>query len=264
MMRRLAHSSLHIIAVSRYTKARLSHFFGLHEDKISVVYHGIDEAFFNVTPSAVQESVNSLRLPSPRYLLYLGSLEPRKNLGRLLDAWSRIVSKLPSDLWLVIAGGGDRAIYQGRGFGVLPKRAHLTGYIPDRQLHGLYAGSVALLYPSLAEGFGFPPLEAMAAGVPVITSNTSALPEVCEDCALYVDPLDVDHIARTVLTLVTEDSLRARLAEAGPSHARKFTWERSASQTLKILECQSRICQSFETQTTIPYKDKEQSHEARK
>jgi glycosyltransferase involved in cell wall biosynthesis len=235
MMSRLARTSVHLIAVSQYTKDRLTEFFHIPESKITVIHHGIDPAFFNVAPAAVCAAAVALRLPTRRYLLFVGSLEPRKNLARLLSAWSLVQSNLPADLWLVVAGSGDPAVYKNAGIAELPPRVHLTGYVPEQHLPGLYAGSTGLLYPSLAEGFGFPPVEAMAAGVPVLTSSVSALPEICGTAAHYVNPFEVEDIAQGIRLLSTDESLRVRLSVAGPVHARKFNWQTTADSTIRLL-----------------------------
>ena len=239
MLSSLAKRSRHIIAVSHYTKSRLRNFFDIPEEKITVVYHGVDGAFACVTQNQVLAARAALQLPSPNYFLFVGSLEPRKNLSRLLAAWSGIVNELPSDLWLIVAGAADLTVHQGSGLAHLPERVHMAGYVPDLHLHGLYAGSSALLYPSLAEGFGFPPLEAMAAGVPVLTSNVTALPEICGAAAIYVDPRDVHSIAKSLLTLARDPSLRTRLADLGRTRAREFTWERTTENTLRVLKTEA-------------------------
>jgi len=239
MLSSLAKRSRHIIAVSHYTKSRLRQFFNIPDEKITVVYHGVDSAFSSVTQDQVSAARVALQLPSLNYFLFVGSLEPRKNLSRLLAAWSSIAHELPADLWLIVTGAGDRAVYQGSGLAPLPPRVHMTGYVPDLHLPGLYAGSSAFLYPSLAEGFGFPPLEAMAAGVPVLTSKVTALPEICGAAAIYVDPYDVHSIAESLLTLSLDQTLRIRLADLGRTRARDFTWERTTAHTLRLLEAEA-------------------------
>jgi glycosyltransferase involved in cell wall biosynthesis len=241
MLNRLAATSTHLIAVSHYTKKKMCQFLRVPEDKVTVIHHGIDPAFFSVTPADVDNAAATLQLPSRRYLLFVGSLEPRKNLGRLLAAWAKISSELPPDLWLVVAGAGDRKVYENAALGQLPQRVHLTGYVSDAQLRGLYAGAMAFVYPSLAEGFGFPPLEAMAAGIPVLTSNLSALPEICGSDALYADPTDTADIARSLKLLATDTSLRQRLADAGPRRALQFNWDKAAALTLAVLERHAQV-----------------------
>lgn len=234
-LRKLAHSAERIIAVSEYTKSRIIQRLAVDPAKITVIHNGVDASWSSASLAAAPAARYALELPSPNYLLSLGSLEPRKNLKSLLAAWATVVHEMPADLWLVIAGASDANVYESAGFSALPARVFLAGYVPDRYLQGLYAGSLGFVYPSLAEGFGLPPLEAMACGIPVITSNTTALPEVCSSAALYFDPKDVSSIAKAIHTLVQNQNLRARLALLGREQAARFNWERTAEQTLRLL-----------------------------
>jgi glycosyltransferase involved in cell wall biosynthesis len=144
------------------------------------------------------------------------------------------VGELPVDIWLVVVGSKGN-VYSQASLGEIPPRVFFTGYVSDSQLASLYRGSLGFIYPSLGEGFGFPPLEAMASGVPVITSSVTALPEVCGPAALYVDPCDTADLARKIKLLATDESVRSRLSELGLTRAQGFTWERSASETLRVL-----------------------------
>ena len=233
-LRTLAQSAAHIIAVSEYTKRRLVARFAVDAAKISVIYNGVDTSVFSNARASVAEARSALRLPA-NYLLTVGSLEPRKNLKTLLAAWQSVVAELPPDTWLVISGSSDANVYKNAGLRDWPPRVFLTGYVPDQYLPGLYAGSLAFVYPSLAEGFGLPPLEAMACGVPVATSNTTALPEVCSSAALYFDPTSTNDLARTIKLLIEDENLRQKFSELGPHRAACFNWERTAQQTLHVL-----------------------------
>ncbi len=235
LMRSLAKTATHVIAVSQYTQSRLVNRLGVRPSRISVIPEGVHSAFSEVPPSAAPAARQALNLPSEKYFLSVGSLEPRKNLRRLVIAWAEVVDDLPPDLWLVVAGSGS-SIFKNDGLQVVPKRVFMTGYVPENHLHGLYSGSQAFLYPSLGEGFGLPPLEAMAAGVPVITSSLTALPEVCSSAALYVDPTNVSAIAGAIKLLSSEVTLRLDLAERGRRRAAKFTWDKTAAQTLEVLQ----------------------------
>jgi glycosyltransferase involved in cell wall biosynthesis len=235
LMERLARASRHIMSVSEYTKRRLVDVFGIDPAKVTVVPNGVSDALFDVSPAAAAAAGAALQLPSRSYFLSVGSLEPRKNLRRLLAAWAKVVAELPRDLWLVVAGSNDPNVYRNTDLEKLPPRVHFTGYVPDTHLAGLYFGSQAFVYPSLAEGFGLPPLEAMACGVPVLTSKVTALPEVCGPDALYADPLDPSSIADGMLKLAHDSSLRTTLALAGKARARAFTWDRTAARTLQVL-----------------------------
>ena len=145
--------------------------------------------------------------------------------------------ELPSDLWLVLAGKkGSSTVFGSEDFGTIPDRVLFTGYVPDTALPGLYAGARAFLFPSLAEGFGFPPLEAMACGAPVLTSNSTSLIEVCGSAAYLVDPLDTDQIAQGIRDLATDGDLRVGLRHRGLTRVRAFEWDRSAEKTWDVME----------------------------
>jgi glycosyltransferase involved in cell wall biosynthesis len=169
-------------------------------------------------------------------VLSVSSIEPRKNVARILQAWQRALPTLPSDLWLVMTGKrGKPSVFGSADFGPAPERVHFTGYVPDTLLPGLYAGAQAFLFPTLAEGFGFPPLEAMACGLPVLTSNNSSLKEVCGGAAHLVNPLDVNDIARGIIPLIFDASLRSRLRERGLTRARQFSWDATAQKTAGLM-----------------------------
>jgi glycosyltransferase involved in cell wall biosynthesis len=168
------------------------------------------------------------------YVLAAGTLEPRKNLLRLLEAWSRLSPALHDTHDLVLVGPtgweGDPILARARADG-----ARLTGYIPDDELAALYRGCVLFCYPSLYEGFGLPVLEAMNTGAPVITSNLSSLPEVVGDAAVMVDPLSVDAIGQAIARLLADPDERARLRTAGAARAATFSWERTARELRGVL-----------------------------
>lgn len=168
------------------------------------------------------------------YVLAVGTLEPRKNLERLLDAWLQLEPAVRDAHELALVGPrgwDDEAIVakaQAAG-------ARLLGRVSDAELRALYAGAAAFAYPSLYEGFGLPPLEAMAAGAPVLTSNRSSLPEVVGDAAVLVDPTSTDAIADGLRTLLTDRALAGRLRDAGRARAAQFSWDRTAAETLAAL-----------------------------
>ncbi|HPU78519.1 MAG TPA: glycosyltransferase family 1 protein, partial [Thermosynergistes sp.] len=165
------------------------------------------------------------------------TIEPRKNLQRLLEAWCVICQKLPQDVWLVVAGAkGRESIFRDASFNDLPPKVYMAGHVPDEHLPALYSGALFFAYVSLYEGFGFPPLEAMACGTPVLTSNVTSIPEVVGDAALMVDPYDVEAIADGIKRLVEDSSLRAELSRRGIARAKMFTWDKTAELTWKVLE----------------------------
>jgi glycosyltransferase involved in cell wall biosynthesis len=226
-----------LIAVSEYTKGRIVAAVPEAEAKITVIHSGIGSQFCPESVHAAEEAARGAGLPSRSYLLSVSSVEPRKNVARILQAWQRALPTLPHDLWLVLAGKrGKASVFGSADFGPLPERVRFTGYVPDSLLPGLYAGAKGFLFPTLAEGFGFPPLEAMACGVPVLTSNNSSLKEVCGGAAHLVNPLDVNDIARGMIPLIFDASLRRRLRERGLARARQFSWDATAERTAGLME----------------------------
>jgi len=236
MVPRLVRSACQVIAVSEFTKNRLAEVVGVDRSKIEVIPNGVDQRFRLCTPEEVAAVREQLRIPSQRYVLSLGTLEPRKNLRGQLEAWSRCVGRVPAETWLVVAGGvGQRHIFSGMNAGPVPDRVHFAGFVPDANLPALYSGSLALLYPSFYEGFGLPALEAMASGTVPIVSNSTALPEVVADGALTVDPCDSESIAEALALLVTKPQMRLELRERAMRRARAFNWERTAARTWQVL-----------------------------
>jgi glycosyltransferase involved in cell wall biosynthesis len=214
-----------------------------HDDvapaRVHAIAHGA-EPFERPAPAEVTHVCGRFGV-SGRYALFLGGIEPRKNLLRLVEGFRRA----ETDASLVIAGGRTNWIPReaerlASAVEAMPpavrRRIVLTGYVSERDKRALLAGADTLAYPSLYEGFGFPVLEAFAAGVPVLTSTASSLPEVAGDAALQVDPRDVDAIADGLGMLLGDDGLREGLRRAGAERVRAFTWERSARRTAEVLK----------------------------
>ncbi|MGE4530469.1 MAG: glycosyltransferase family 4 protein [Acidithiobacillus sp.] len=234
---RLVKRAAHIITISEFSKERILAHTGIDDSHITVIPNGVDSRFRPHTPDEVSEQVNGLYLPSRHYVLCVGSLEPRKNLVRLLQAWSRIQADIPSDIWLVLTGkrGNSRVFANAAGMDTLPPRVYLTGYVADQVLPALYAGAMVFAFPSLYEGFGLPPLEAMACGVPVLTGNYTSLPEVVGDAGVMVDSACVDEIATGLLALIENDVLRRDLIDKGLLRAKQFDWSDTAERTWDVL-----------------------------
>jgi len=236
LLPRLAKQVRHIIAVSEFTKHRVVELLAVPHEKVTVIPNGVDERFSPRPEEEILCMRQSLGITCPAYLLYVGNLEPRKNLQRLLQAWAIAQSSLPPEIELVVAGAkGSSLVFEECSLGALPARVQFTGYVADEQLPALYAGSLALVYPSLYEGFGLPPLEAMACGTPVVTSANTSLPEVVGDAAILVDAEDAESIADAIIRIASGDSLRGELRRRGLQRAKEFTWERTAEQTLRLL-----------------------------
>jgi glycosyltransferase involved in cell wall biosynthesis len=242
LLPRLARRVRHIIAVSEFTMQRIMELLRVPAGKITVIPNGVDRRFSPSEAWEIEHARHVLRISSPHYLLCVGSLEPRKNLSGLLEAWRRVQSRVPAEVELVVAGApGNSRVFGSVSTDSLPPRVHFTGYVADEFLPALYSGALALLYPSLYEGFGLPPLEAMACGAPTVTSNGTSLPEVVGDAAILVDPYDPDSIADGILRVLSSSGLRDELREKARARAASLTWEKTAQQTLGLLLQQSGI-----------------------
>jgi glycosyltransferase involved in cell wall biosynthesis len=225
-----------LIAVSENTRRDAVRILNFDPVKIEVIYPGVAEPFFQTTAEAgaAARSKDALRKP---YALYVGTVEPRKNLDRLLDAWETLPASLREEFDLVIAGpeGWQSAATLAR------LRAPLSGvrylaYVPEADLPGITAGATVFVYPSLYEGFGFPVAQAMAAGVPVITSDLSSLPEVTGGAARLIDPRSTAELRVVLRELLTSPSTRAKLAAQGRIQARRFRWDECARRSVRFFE----------------------------
>jgi alpha-1,3-rhamnosyl/mannosyltransferase len=222
-----------IIAVSRATKDDVVRHLAVDPERVAVVPLAVDASFRPLAAADVDAALAPLGLVRGTYLLFLGTLEPRKNLPRLLDAAVRAGAEVGP---LVLAGADGWGTDELR-----PRIAELArqgrvrplGYVAETLRPFLLSGARVFVYPSLYEGFGLPPLEAMACGTPVITSNVSALPETVGDAALLIDPLDVDALAASIRRLWEDEALRRELRARGLARARDFSWERTARLTLE-------------------------------
>jgi glycosyltransferase involved in cell wall biosynthesis len=224
-----------VIAISNSTKQDLIRYFQVPEDKITVTHLAADECFRPLPSNNIQRFRDKYRLDFP-FILYVGTLEPRKNLPTLIKAFYYLKKKNISHK-LVIAGGKGwkyDSIFQMISNLNLMKDIHFTGYVPKEDLPLLYNAADAFVYPSLYEGFGLPPLEAMACGCPVITSNTSSLPEVVGDAGITINPCDYDKLAETVDNVISDSELKIQLSKMGQARAAEFSWKKCADKTLKI------------------------------
>ena len=234
---KLARRVAHVVTISEFSKSRILAHTPMDERQITVTPLAADAKFHPLSQDVIEESLGSLNLPTRHYVLCVGSLEPRKNLARLLQAWRLIEKRIPDDVWLVLTGkqGNARVFAHEAGLNELPRRVHLTGHVRDEQLPALYAGALVFAYPSVYEGFGLPPLEAMACGVPVLTGNQTSLPEVVGEAGVMVDPYDVDALADGLLRLVDDGALRGKCRCNGLERAKKFSWDETARRTWDIL-----------------------------
>ena len=229
-----------VLADSQVTKADLIRAYGTPAGKITVVYPGRDENLRRVENPAEIAAVRAKYGIGGNYILYVGTLHPRKNLKRLIKAFGLLNSEFGTrDVQVVIAGQKgwlyDDIFALGRTLG-LADRVIFTGYIAGADLPALLSGARLFAFPSLYEGFGFPVLEAMSCGVPVVCTDTSSLPEVAGDAALMIDPLDTAALAEAMARLLTDEPLRAELIGRGYARAGRFTWQRAARQVWRIIE----------------------------
>lgn len=236
LLPRLARRVRHIITDSEFTKARIITKAGVPHQKITVVYPGVGPSFTPQPPSEIERARDALRLPNGPYILSVGTREPRKNLHRLLAAWRCLADGPAKAHSIVVVGrqGEQRTFGHGQELKV-PARVHFTGFVPDEMLPALYSGATAFVYPSLYEGFGLPPLEAMACGVPVAASAATALPEVVGNAGILFDPEDTAAIAQSLRALLESQPLRERCSAIGRDRAAAFSWDRAAEQAWAIL-----------------------------
>ena len=239
LQRKAAHKADHVIAMSHFAIDELVSCFGIDPDRISVVPNGVDDAWLQAPePEAVAATLaaNGLRAG---YFLFVGTLQPRKNVERLLSAYLQLPSSVRAERQLVIVGAAGwrceelvrrMAAAAENGAQVVWLHALTSG----AALRHVYAGAGVFAFPSLYEGFGIPVAEAFAAGVPVVASNTSSLPEVAQGAALEVDPLDVGAIGAAMLEMVRDEALRARCIAAGRVRASELTWRESARRTAAV------------------------------
>lgn len=240
LYRRMVLASLRradVVAVpSKATRQAILEFLpDLQPDRIHVTVPGIGEEFRLCDSTSVQEVVTRLTLPQP-YILYVGTLEPRKNLPALVESYRRLVEAGAIKEHLVLAGKlgwGYEALLKQVHAPALRGKVHLVGYVDQQDLPAVYAGARLFVYPSLHEGFGFPPLEAMACGVPVVSTLSSSLVENLEGAAELVAPDDIVALADAIRRLLTDDALRAKRRTQGLEQASHYRWDQTARETLK-------------------------------
>jgi len=239
--RRHTRLARHIFADSQATKNDLVDIYGADPQRISVVYLGRDENLAPVTEAGIIRQVKTRYQIEGDYLLYLGTLQPRKNLVRLVEAYHLVRQSLETDVTprLVIAGQKGwlyREIFAKVQALGLEENVIFPGYVAGQDKPALLSGALAYVFPSLYEGFGLPILEAMACGTPVLTGNVSSLPEVAGEAALLVDPHRPTEIASGLAQLITDSNLRNKLVNRGFQQIQNFSWDKAAAQVLEILE----------------------------
>ncbi len=235
-----ARRAAHILTVSQHAKREIIDRYNLPPDKITVTYEAAGEQFRPIDdPAALQAVRSKYGIGDGPFVLALGNLQPRKNIARLVEAFAAAVRNdispgkvIPK---LVIAGKAqwrESEVFQAVQQAGLDGRVLFPGYVEDGDLPALYSAAAVFVYPSLYEGFGLPPLEAMACGAPVISTNAASLPEVVGDAALVVEPTDVAALAQALRDVLSQPGLQADLRQRGFARAAQFSWERCAAETL--------------------------------
>jgi len=226
-----------VIAVSENSKRDAVEILRLNPEKIHVIYPGVAEEFFLVTQDETRTALAAVGIRRPYFLLN-ATIEPRKNIGAALDAWNLLPPSVRSEVNLIVAGmvgWNCRGLLERiqsmdrEGTGV-----RYVGFVSARHLPGLTRGAIAMLYPSFYEGFGLPVAQAMACGCPVITSNSSSLPEVTAGAALLVDPHSPGEIAAAMQNVLTSEELRGKLRADGKSRANQYRWKRAADESVRF------------------------------
>ena len=228
-----ARRAAQVIAVSGSTRDDLVRLFGLTAERVTVVHNGVTEDFSPAAEDEVEAFRQAKGLPS-RFVLYVGTIEPRKNLVRLVDAYAQLPPPIRKNAPLVIGGGKGwfySQVFQRVADLGLEGSVIFPGFLPIEELPWWYRAASLFVYPSVFEGFGLPVLEALASGTPVITSNTSSLPEVAGDAAILVDPRDASALSNAMLQVLSDRSKAEAMRELGTVQAAKFSWQRTARET---------------------------------
>ncbi|MGH7231600.1 MAG: glycosyltransferase family 4 protein [Nitrospiraceae bacterium] len=235
--RRTAWRARKVITVSEHSAQDIVSLYGVPRERITVVYNGVSDQFRPVGyPSALEEIRARLGLPTERFILFAGGADPRKNHQTLIRAYARVAELLGGHSLVMVGEASHRFgnIYEtARTFG-LEDRVSCPGPLSVEDLGLLYSCADVFVFPSIYEGFGMPVLEAMACGAPVITSKTTALPEVAGDAAVLVDPVHVEELADAIVRVLDDQDLRESLRAKGFERVKRFTWEQAARRTLKV------------------------------
>ncbi len=224
-----------IISVSNSTKKDLIKVLNIPEEKINVVHSGINKIFKKINKNSTENTLNKYSINFP-YILYVGTLEPRKNISSLIMSFYKLKKKNLANKLVIVGSKG----WKYSDIFTLAKKLKLsndiifTDYIPEDNLPAFYNGADLFVYPSLYEGFGFPPLEAMACGCPVITSNTSSLPEIVDDAAIMINPYNIDELTNQMQNVLKDENLKNLMIKKGLQRSKKFSWEKCAKETLTI------------------------------
>jgi glycosyltransferase involved in cell wall biosynthesis len=238
-VKRAIHRSDKIITISENAKKEICEYYKIPEKKVEVVYLGCPKNIKKIDNINLIEKIKNKYGIEKKYILFVGTLEPRKNIRGLIEAYNLIDDKLRSEYQLVLCGG--KGWYYEEIFDIvrrhkLEKQIVFTGYAEEEDLSSLYSGASAFIYPSFYEGFGLPLLEAFTCGVPVVCSNTSSLPEVGGDAVIYCDPGDTDSLMKSIKTVLENKSLITKNIKKGYEQLKRFSWNDSIEKILEIIK----------------------------
>lgn len=229
-----------VLAVSKATQQDLCEYTGISKNRVFITHLAANSELYHPIKEKQQIAnvLHKFHIPSNDYFLSLATIEPRKNLPFAVKCFKKVLSEpgMKHLRFLIVGNRGWKADCFYRSIlsdPVLRKHVVLTGFIPDEYLSAIYSGALAFIYPSLYEGFGLPPLEAMQCGTPVITSNTSSLPEVVGDAGIMIDPKDEDALCQAMIDIVKNNKLRTDLSKKGIERSKMFSWEKCADKTIK-------------------------------
>jgi glycosyltransferase involved in cell wall biosynthesis len=230
-LKKALNKATRLAAISENTKKEMQELFDIPPSKIDIVYAGVD-APIKMTRKEAREIISRIGIKQ-KYILFVGTIEPRKNVKNLIHAYAALPRSIRQEYKLILVGKkGWRTndIYQAAvGLG---NQVKFMGYLTERELASLYKTTTLFVYPSLYEGFGLPVLEAMSYGAPVVTSNTTSLPEVAGDAAIIINPWHIKEITRAIKRVISNDTLREKLITRGLERIKNFTWKKCAQKTL--------------------------------
>ena len=233
-----AHKADAILTVSEYSKQDIIYQYGISRDKITVAYNGVGDNFSPIAPT-LQDKIRKKYSRGNPYFLFVGTVQPRKNLDTLLRAFDKFKAKVESPIKLLIAGRKGWNYQQiEETYQLMQAREEVifTGYIAEEELPALFGSALALCYIPYLEGFGIPLLEAMACHTPILCSHVSSLPEVVGEAAIQVDPFSEEQIVEGMIRMYTDESLRNQLVKAGQERSQLFSWDRTYQQVWKVLQ----------------------------
>ena len=233
-----AHKAHSLLTVSEYSKQDIILQYGISPDKISVVYNGVGKEFIPLSPQE-QDKIRRKYTGGDAYFLFVGTVQPRKNLDTLLRAFDRFKHRYDSPIKLLIAGRKGwnyQPVEEAYELMQAKEDVIFTGYVEDEELPAVFAGALALCYIPYLEGFGIPLLEAMACDIPILCSHVSSLPEVVGEAAIQVDPFSEEQISEAMAKLYRDSGLREKLIQAGRERRQLFSWDRSYEKVWKVLQ----------------------------